>query len=273
MNNRFYGVLFFLTAMLSVVVPLSICRGEPLPSGDKIAEKVNSRPEGKTLVRSLDMELINRRGQTRKRQTVSYRKYFGDERRSVIFYISPGNVKGTAFLTWDYPSTDRDDNQWIYLPASRKVRRISASKKGDYFLGTDFTYDDMRTEGKPHIKDYRYKTLGKENIDGHPCYKVEGTPVNERIAELYGYGRVVQWIDPEIWMARKTMTWDIRGNELKIINFSDIKQVDGIWTAHRLEAKNIKTGHKTVFTFSNVRYNQPVDDNLFRQETLPRGLR
>jgi outer membrane lipoprotein-sorting protein len=171
-----------------------------------------------------------------------------------------------------YPDTDRDDDQWIYLPAARKVRRISASKKGDYFMGTDFTYDDIKKEGKAAEGEYTHNTVGTEAVDGHFCYKIESIPVGSKIEREIGYSRIVQWIDPENWMARKFQMWDIRGNELKTIYFKDITQIDGIWTALLLEAENHKTGHRSIFRFSDIRYNQPVDDKLFKKESMKRGI-
>lgn len=242
------------------------------PRGDEIAERINARDEGNAVSRALVMEMINRRGKKRVRETRSFRKYYGEEKRTVIFYLSPKSVKGTAFLTFDYPEANREDDQWLYLPAMRKVRRISASDRGDHFLGTDFTYEDIRMENKVSIEDYTRKTVGEELIDGHRCYVVQSIPVSEKVAKELGYSRVVSWVDAEIWMARKSEFWDVRGNPLKSIISTDIRQVQGIWTTHRLEAKNHKTGHTTVFTITDVDYNTGVDDDLFTQRALRRGL-
>ena len=119
-----------------------------LPSADDIIAQVNARDDGEQVTRTLRMELIDRRGKSRVRETMGYRRYYGEEKRTVIFYQSPTNVKGTGFLTYDYPEADKDDDQWLYLPALRKVRRISAADRGDYFLGTDFTYEDIKKESE-----------------------------------------------------------------------------------------------------------------------------
>jgi len=243
-----------------------------LPSGDEIARRINARDEGQTVSRTLTMELIDRRGKRRTRETRSFRKYYGDEKRTVIFYRSPRNIKDTAFLTYDYPDPARDDDQWLYLPALRKVRRISASDRGDYFLGTDFTYEDIKKETKVSMEDYTRQTIGEEIIDGHRCYIVEATPVNEKVAKELGYGRVQRWVDADIWMVRKSEFWDVRGNKLKTIHIRDIRRVQGIWTGHQLEARNHKTGHQTIFTFSNVDYQGKVTDDIFTERALRRGI-
>ena len=256
---------------LGSLVPESLFAESKFPSGDEIARYINARDEGESVSRKLVMELIDRRGKKRVRETMGFRKYFGEEKRTVIFYKSPKNVKDTAFLTYDYPEADRDDDQWLYLPAMRKVRRISASDRGDYFLGTDFTYEDIKKETKVTLEDYNRKTIGEEEVDGHRTYVVEQIPVNDKVAKELGYGRVVSWVDPEIWMIRKSEFWDVRGNPLKTTYFREIQKVQGIWTAHRLEVKNHKTGHKTIFTFSEVDYQQGVRDDLFTERALRRG--
>ncbi len=243
-----------------------------LPPGDEIARRINARDEGEAVSRGLRMEMIDRRGKKRVRETHSFRKYYGEEKRTVIFYLSPKNVKDTAFLTFDYPEANRDDDQWLYLPALRKVRRISASDRGDYFLGTDFTYEDIKKETKVGIEDYTWKTVGEETVDGHRCYVVESIPVSDKVAKELGYGRVLRWVDAEIWMVRKAKFWDIRGNALKTNHSRDIRQVQGIWTAHRAEVENHKTGHRTVFTFSDVEYQKRVNNDLFTERALRRGL-
>ena len=242
-----------------------------LPSGDDIIAAVNARDDGAQVTRSLTMELIDRRGKSRVRETKAYRRYYGDEKRTVLFYQSPTNVKGTGFLTYDYPDANTDDDQWLYLPALRKVRRISASDRGDYFLGTDLSYEDIKKESRVAAEDYTFVTLGTEEVDGYLTYVVEGVPVDSETAEELGYGRVQWRIDPEIWMSRKTEMWDVNGNALKTVRNQNIEDVQGIWTTMRLTAVNHKTGHSTVFTFADVDYQTPVDDSMFEQRALRRG--
>jgi outer membrane lipoprotein-sorting protein len=271
MNN-----LISLTTALGLITTQTVvtqaAANSPLPTGKQIAKNINARNEGISQSRSLRMILTDKRGKERIRETVSYRKYFGDEKRTVIHYLTPRNVKKTAFLTFDYPDIDKDDDQWLYLPAMRKVRRISASDRGDYFLGTDFTYEDIKKESKVTMEDYTRKTLREEEYNGNPVYVIEAIPVNDQVAKELGYGKVIRWVDKNIWMTRKSAFYDTRGKPLKTTLFKDIKQVDEIWTAHRLEVNNHKTGHKTVFIFSDVIYDKEVRDDFFTQRAIRRGL-
>ncbi|MEE9304184.1 MAG: outer membrane lipoprotein-sorting protein, partial [Thiotrichaceae bacterium] len=261
-------------AVLVSVLFVSFSQAEEvveLPSGDDLIARLNSRDDGEHVIRNLKMELIDRRGKSRVRETLTYRRYYGEEKRTVIFYQSPNNLKGTGFLTYDYPDLEIDDDQWLYLPALRKIRRISASDRGDYFLGTDFTYEDIKKETRVAAEDYIFTTLASGMVDKHFTYLVEGIPVNEETADELGYGRVHWHIDPEINMSRKNEMWDVNGNQLKTVRNEAIEKIQGIWTALELTVVNYKSGHSTIFTFSKVDYNTLVDDDVFEQRTLRRG--
>jgi outer membrane lipoprotein-sorting protein len=239
-----------------------------LPTGDEIARSINARDEGRSSAQTLVIETTDSRGNSRVRETRIFRKYIGEEKRTAIFFENPRNVKGTAFLTIDYPEVGRDDDLWLYLPAAQKIRRISMANRGDYFLGTDFTYEDMKKATKVGVEDYKWKTVSEEVVDGRRCFVVEAVPVNEKVSKELGYGRSLQWIDAEIRIFRKIQVWDVQGNELKTIVSKDIRKVQGIWTVHGIEARNHKTGHKSLFTFSNVDYSSELKDDLFTPQAL-----
>ena len=152
----------FATVVVSLCAAIAHAELEGAPSGREIVSKVNARDEGEFVARRLTMQLIDRRGKERTRETFGYRRYFGDEKRSVIYYLSPANIKDTGFLTFDYADPSKDDDQWLYLPATRKSRRISSSDRGDAFLGTDLSYEDMKKETKVSEEDYTFKTVGEE---------------------------------------------------------------------------------------------------------------
>ncbi len=154
----------------------------------------------------------------------------------------------------------------------RKVRRISASDRGDYFLGTDFSYEDIKLETRISLKDYTRKTLAESEVDGVHCYLIEETAIDNETAEELGHNRRESCVDDNIWIVRKSQYWDLQNKLLKTTYFKDISKVQGIWTAHKIEVENHKTGHKTVFTFSDVDYSESVSDRVFTQNSLKRGL-
>lgn len=246
-------------------------KAEELPDGLEIMRSVAARDEGLQVTRDMRLELTDRRGQTRAQEIKSYRRYFDDEKRTILFYTAPANVRGTGFLTYDYADSAAEDDQWLYLPALRKVRRIPASNRGDYFLGTDFSYEEIKSENKVGLQDYRFRTTGQEEIDGVLCYVVEGTAVSAEIAKELGYSKAVWRIDPAIRISRKSDYWDVNGNHLKTIENLKIEQVGEIWTVLQVRAKNHKSGHSTLLTSTNVDYRSEVPERTFDQRTLVRG--
>ena len=259
--------------LIAIMLLLSTTgKSQNLPSGLSIAKKTYAKNEGVSLKRKLTMELKDKRGKVRIRETTSLRRYFNKERRLAIFYLTPTSVKGTAFLTFDYPEASKDDDQWLYLPALRKTRRISASNRGDYFLGTDLTYEDIKLETRISKEDYNYKTINTEEIEGHKCYVVEGTPKDKKIAKELGYSKVIYWVDAKLWMLRKADSWDVAGNKLKTVEIKDFRKIQGIWTYHNIHVNNYKTKHETIFKFSEIDFKTDLDEEIFTKESLVNGF-
>lgn len=265
------GLGAFVLIAAALALSADDARGAAL-SGREIMERVDARDDGRQVTRNYTLELTDRTGTTRVEKTIGYRKYFGDEKRTILFYTDPTNIRGTGFLTFDYLDAKVDDDQWLYLPALRKIRRISASDRGDYFLGTDFTYEEIKKEQKVELSDYTFEAKGSETVDGVEMQVVEGVPVNEAVADELGYSRVVWRVDPEIWMSRLTDYYDRNGNHLKTLHVETVERIDGIDTATRLFVENHKTGHSTRLTFTEIDYEAEVDDRLFDQNRLRRGL-
>jgi hypothetical protein len=247
--------------------------GAPLEGGE-IARRINARDEGRQVSRIVRWELVDRAGNRRTRETRVFRKSDAAARRTVLFFLAPENLRDTALLTVDHTERGRDDDQWLYLPAARKVRRISATDRGEAFLGSDLSYEDVKLETRVGLEDYRWTTQpGEEIVDGHACLLLEAVPVDERTARELGYGRVLLRVDPELWIVRRAEYWDPGGRPLKTAALGEIRLVDGIWTVHRVEMTNARTGHRTVLTFHDVDYASPVDDDLFTERALERGAR
>jgi len=245
-------------------------------SADDIVQRINQVDQAEHVTRRLSMEMIDRHGKSRQRETIGYRRYFGDEKKTVMFYLSPANVRDTAFLTWDYAQADREDDQWLYLPALRKVRRISVGDRGDYFLGTDFTYEDIKQDGKLSTADFNYSLstappeLGPEPGDFDHIY-LESLPRTDKIGKELGYSRTVVIVDAQNWIVRGVEFWDLKGKHLKSLKASDVREVQGIWTRHVLTMVNHQTGHTTKLMSSEVDYLSAVEANLFTRQALQRG--
>lgn len=242
------------------------------PSGREIAERVAARPEGAYASRRIDMTLTDRRGRHRQRQALVLRATSPELRQTRITYLAPKSVREVTFLSHDYRSPDRADDRWLYLPATRKVRRIPASSRGDYFLGTDFTYEDLQSDLKFELADYRFDYEHSVERDGRTLHTLSGEPVSLRVARELGYGRFSAVVDATSWMPREIHFDDVDGDRLKSIIIDDVRRIDGYWTALRIQARNHQTGHQTLFEISAASYPEALEDRLFRAAALSRGI-
>ena len=257
----------------ALALALAATAAAELPAGDEVAARINARDDGGSLSQVLEMDLIAKDGSVRTRTAKVLRRWFDGEKRLVFTYLAPTTIRDTAFLVHDFPDVGKDDAQWLYLPALRKSRRIAARDRGQRFLGTDLSYEDMKNETRVSAGDYTWKTLREEACGEHRCLVVEATPRSDDIAHAVGYGGITYWVDSAIWIARKAAYVDPGGRALKTAEISEIREVDGIWTAHRIEVADHQSGHRTVMRSSEVDYASEIREDRFTERALRRGSR
>lgn len=230
-----------------------------------IAQKVKDRPNGDTRYSEMTMTLINKRGKKRVRKLHSYSIDIKEDTKGLIFFEYPGDVKGTGFLTWDYDDISKNDDKWLYLPAMKKTRRISGSSaKKDYFMGSDFTYDDM---GKRSLDEDTHKLLGEEKLQGHLCWKLEYTTKDKRDA----YSKKIAWIRQDCLIAIRVDYYDKLDHLQRQLLCSEIHKIGEFWIALQLKMTNVQTKHVTLLNFSNPQFDIPIDVTKFTVNNLEKG--
>lgn len=269
MNMQKTALIAFILAITSGMATVSSCAEEL--SGDQIMQRVDNRDDGDDLTQKIYQRLVDKRGGIRERHIVSFRKDYGKDSKGISYFLKPANIRDTALLTYDYDGVARDDDQWLYLPALKKVRRISASDRGDYFMGTDFTFEDIKQT--PELEDYNWTLTGSENINGFDCWVVQGVPKTDALKKNLGYSKTLNYVRKDIDMAIRIDYWDRKGQELKHFTITGLEQIDGIWTATAMLMENIQTRHKTEMQFSEHRYNSGLSDRTFSERMLKRGYR
>ena len=147
----------------------------------------------------------------------------------------------------------------------KKVRRISSSSaKKDYFMGTDFTYDDM---GSRNVEEDTHKLLREEVLDGQKCWVIESVPVNK--GEIYS--RKVLWIRQDALMPLRVEYYDRLDKLHRLLTVQSIKKIGDFWAFEKETMENVQTGHKTVISFSEQTFDTKLDDDLFTVSRLERG--
>lgn len=235
-------------------------------TGRDIMLKVKNRPDGDTRSSSLELKLINKNGGERIRKLVSYAIDVGKDTKTIMFFKYPNDVKGTGFLTVNYDDVNKENDKWLYLPALKKTRRISGkSSKTDYFMGSDFTYDDI---GKRNIDEDSHKLLREESIDGYDYWVIESVP--NKSGEIFSKKYV--WVRKDCFVSERVEFYDKLGKLHREMKASDIRQIDGFWTIGKMEIKNVQTGHSTEIVFTDWKYNAALDSKMFSVNSLERGI-
>lgn len=241
-----------------------------------VMEKVDARDDGDRSTADMTMVLIDRHGKQRSRSIRSFSLDKGDDTYSLMFFLTPADVAGTGFLTYDYKEAARDDDQWLYLPALKKTKRIAASDKSGSFMGSDFTYADMT---RRRLDDYTY-TFNKEQAEAtvydQKTWVIDSLPRNPQVIEETGYARSILFVRQDNFMVVRAIHFVDKGGELKYFDVKKMARIDNIWTSleiHMTRKKGRDTIHQTILTLDDVRYNQKtVDESLFTIRSLEKGL-
>lgn len=237
-------------------------------TGYDIMKKNDEVPEAETASFTATMTLTDKKGQTRVREIIEKSKDFGRVKKSAIVFVTPKDVSGVGYLMFDYEEeadgTKKDTDSWLYMPAMKKVRRISGSDSSGDFMGTDFTYEDMGERG---LSKDNFKLLGEEEAGGVACYKVEA--LSKDIKDKNP--RRIFWIGKENFMLYKGEFYDRQNNLQRELTCSDITKIDGFWTIGKMLMKNLQKEHSTLIEMKNVTYGIEVDDSLLTVASLEKG--
>lgn len=263
---------YFTTVLTGLVLLLVCVSSAQALTAREIMEKVDARDDGDNLTANVEMILIDKKNNHRVRKMKIFNKDKGKDTWKLQFFISPADVKDTGFLTYDYYEGDRDDDQWLYLPDLHKTKRIASSDKSSAFMGSDFSYADIT---KRVLDEWTYKILKESEVNGYKVWLVEALPASKEVEDRYGFTKSVLFIRQDIFMGVRAVHWLKEGKKVKYQEMLGIKQIDGVWvsTESRMKTtKNKVTLHKTVMKWSDIKYNQSIDDSMFTVRRLEKGI-
>ena len=259
-------IVFIFTAM--ILIPLA---GEADPR--RIMELVNERDTGNSSVSDMEMVLVDQQGRERSRAIRSYMIDTEEPAKTLMFFTSPADVRGTGFLTWDYDGGEKDDEQWLYLPSLRRTNRIAASDRSQSFMGSDFNYSDMNPA---EIEDYNFSLAQEGNLEGQEVWVIMAVPKSRDVAEETGYEKSALFIRKDNYVIVRAKKWTLRTGEEKYMQVRELSLIEGIWVPTRMEMTTKRNGafyHATRMNRTNVRINVSLDENMFTVAGLERGIR
>ncbi|MCW8887154.1 MAG: outer membrane lipoprotein-sorting protein [Motiliproteus sp.] len=237
----------------------------PEKRGLEIAIEAKNRDLGwGDMTTDMTMTLRNKEGQQSIREMrLKSLEQEKDGDKSLTIFDKPRDVKGTAFLSFSHIQTA--DDQWLFLPALKRVKRISSRNKSGPFMGSEFSFEDLTSF---EVEKYSYKYLRDETVNGQDSFVVEQIPTDK----FSGYTRRVVWIDKEHYRALKVDFYDRKNSLLKTLTFEEYNQYLGkFWRAHRSTMDNHQTGKTTVLTYAGYDFKVGLKDSDFNKNSLKRA--
>ena len=222
-------------------------------SNYEVAKKSEDMMSGfKDSIAQMQMTLINSAGQ-KKTRTMKMKVLEGkDEDKSLMEFLTPADVKGTKFLSYEH--VDKDDDQWLYLPALKRVKRIASKNKSGSFMGSEFSYEDLTAF---NVKKYIYDKGEAKivTINTHPVYRSSSKPVSKNS----GYTKLISYIDAKTFLIQKIEYYDRKNELLKVSTFEEYKKFGNVYRIGKITMKNVLNEKSTILVWSN--------------ETIKNGLR
>jgi hypothetical protein len=250
-RNRLLCVLF------------SMCLSTPLLAQDprQIVEEAQRRTTSQSQRYQGTLQVIDAKNKiTQKRWTFDRIGSHGSS-KSVLRFTAPAEVKGVALLVINHPDTSSD--QWMWTPAIARERRIALQDRSTRFFGTDFSFEDLEERD---TNQYDYKLIGEEAIDGALCWKVESRPRQRKTSQ---YTQSFVWVRKDNYTISQIENFGKAGL-VRRAKYSDIRNVQGIWTAHSIEMHDLKRNSRTVLKIENLQYNVPMKDDDFTVQAFRR---
>jgi len=248
----------FVLSLLSCIVYAQT----PEERGLEIAKEIDRRNAGfENSVYDATMTLRNREGEESLRHfTLKSLEVTGDGDKEIGLFDSPPDVRGTTILTYSHGL--KPDDQWLYLPSLKRVKRISSANKSGPFVGSEFAFEDIASW---QLDKFSYKYLRDEAIDGANCYVIEYLPKYE----YSSYSKQIWFIDPTMYQARKVEYYDRKGDLYKTLTFKDYHQyLERYWRAHTLMMENHQNGKTTQLLRDNYQFRVSLNEREFSENAL-----
>jgi hypothetical protein len=243
-----------LTTLLTATTLMAFTNIEIAEKSDKVTDGFESS------IAQTEMILINASGQksTREMEMKTLEGENGD--KTISTFLTPADVKGTKTLTHEH--TDRDDDQWLYLPALKRVKRIASSNKSGSFMGSEFSYEDI---GNQNYNKFTYDEKVEEvELNGVKCYKGTRIPKDENS----GYTKQISWVAMDSFLLQQVEYYDRKSELLKTAVFSDYKEIDGVWHVGKIEMKNHQNDKGTVLIWKDEKVKAGLTDKEFNKRVL-----
>ena len=228
-------------------------------TGEELIDKIDHKKKPVDTKFDIVMTLTNKNGKIRESVLRSFSK--NDGSKQIMWFLKPASDKGISFLKIEYDN--KPDQMKLWLPAFKKIKRISSGKRSDSFMGSDMSYEDMSSRQR---NEFDFKIIGKEVYKNIDCYILESTPRENLKTE---YSKHLSWIDSALLVSIKEESYDKSGSLLKEKYFSYLT-IDDYQILKNVKVYNIPKKHSTQIKFDNIKLNNNLKDNIFHERSLKR---
>ena len=248
---------------LVLLVTLSLSVGALGAADDarRVVEEVQRRSDAKSERYEGLLQVFDGKGRISDKRWTLERTGSHGASRMVLRFTAPAEVKGVALLVVNHP--DRASDQWMWTPAIERDRRIALQDRSTRFFGTDFSFEDLEERD---VDQYDYSMLGDDVVEGMACWKIASIPRQSKSSQ---YTRSVVWVRKDIYAFARIESY-IRDQVVRRLDYGDYQDVQGIWTARRLEMNDLRRGSRTRLTLESLQYNVPTKQEDFTLQALRR---
>lgn len=235
------------------------------PNAHKIMEDVYRQDTSHDITMKASFQVFDNQGHSSKKDFIYRRIGSPGDSKTLVVFTAPKEIRGVALLSINEQGNQRgtSDRQYIYTPATERVRSVVPQERSSRFIGTDFSFEDV---GERVLDDFTYRLIGdSEAVDGHRTYKVAAIPVD---ASRSQYKFIFYWVGQDVPVILFAEFYDAQGREVRVQHAGQLKREEGIWGARHTEMRTLQDGTRTVLTIDEVKFNTNPDEKMF----TPQGL-
>lgn len=265
-ESRFWRKMFAASLSLAfLLAPVTAIAQSPQDARN-IMERVYGQDTSHDFTMKADFEVYDRQGQSAKKEFTYMRIGPPEDRKTLVAFTAPKEIRGVVLLSINQHGTAANQaaaSQYVYTPATQRVRSVVQQERSARFIGTDFTFEDI---GERVLDDFNYKLIGEaDSIDGHKTYKIEATPVEQGRSQ---YKFIYYWVAQDVPVILFAELYDAEGRKVRVLHATTLKRENGVWGARHTEMRTVADGTRTVLTINGVKFNTKPDEKLF----TPQGM-
>ena len=267
-NGALEGRLLWTRRLTALVVallsssPAAMAGQSAIASGPReIIAEVQRRAEAKSQKYDGLLQVFDAKGKVSDKRWTLERLGSHGKSRVVLRFLAPAEVKGVALLVVNHP--DRASDQWMWTPAIERDRRIALQDRSTRFFGTDFSFEDLEERD---VDQYTYSMAGDDTIDGAACWRIESVPRQSKSSQ---YTRSLVWVRKDHYVVARVENY-IKAEAVRRLDYRDLQNVQGIWSAKQLEMADLRRGSRTRLTLDKLEYNVVLKDEDFTLQAIRR---